>query len=106
MRRLRSSTVEPVLGILINFLGMKKVNTRGIAQAEKHVLMAALCYNLKKLLKFKPKTPESITTSMQKANLLVEKLFLRFLGLPRLVFNPNNHLSFQLEIVCKKIRLA
>ena len=48
----RSSTVEPVLGTLINFLNMKRVNTRGIKQANKHVLMAALTYNLKKYLKF------------------------------------------------------
>jgi len=31
---------------------MKRVNTRGINQATKHVLMAALCYNLKKYMKF------------------------------------------------------
>ena len=52
MSRLRSSTVEPVLGTLINFLNMKRVNTRGIKLANKHVLMAALTYNLKKYLKF------------------------------------------------------
>jgi transposase len=52
MFRLRSSTVEPVLGTLINFLSMKRVNTRGIYLATKHVLMAALTYNLKKYLKF------------------------------------------------------
>jgi Transposase DDE domain len=51
--KIRSSTVEPVLGTLINFLNMKRVNTRGINQATKHVLMAALCYNLKKYMKFK-----------------------------------------------------
>jgi transposase len=50
--RIRSRTVEPVLGTLINFLNMKRVNTRGIRQANKHVLMAALAYNLKKYLKF------------------------------------------------------
>lgn len=50
--RIRSSTVEPVLGTLINFLNMRRVNTRGIKQANKHVLMAALTYNLKKYLKF------------------------------------------------------
>jgi len=48
----RSSTVEPVLGTLINFLNMKRINTRGTQQANKHVLMAAACYNLKKYLKF------------------------------------------------------
>lgn len=55
MSRLRSSTVEPVLGTLINFTGMKKIYARGIEQAEKHVLMASLCYNLKKMLKFRPR---------------------------------------------------
>jgi len=65
MSRLRSATVEPVLGTLINFLGMKRVNARGIAAAEKHVLMASLCYNLKKLLKFKPRNIEAVTIKMQ-----------------------------------------
>jgi hypothetical protein len=31
---------------------MRRVNTRGIEQANKHVIMAALTYNLKKYLKF------------------------------------------------------
>jgi len=48
----RSSRVEPVLGTLINHHNMKKVNARGIKNANKHVLMAALTYNLKKYLKF------------------------------------------------------
>ena len=50
---------------LINFLGMKRVNTRGIAAAEKHVLMASLCYNLKKLLKFKPRNVETVAIKVQ-----------------------------------------
>lgn len=52
MVRVRSRTVEPVIGTLVNFTNMKRVNTRGIKQANKHVLMAALTYNLKKYLKF------------------------------------------------------
>lgn len=48
----RSSTVEPVLGTLINYHNMKRVNSRGMHQANKHVLMAALSYNLKKYLRF------------------------------------------------------
>lgn len=55
----RSSTVEPVLGTLINFMGMKRVNTRGLKNANKHslsrrcgILMSALSYNLKKFLKY------------------------------------------------------
>ena len=42
MVRTRSKTVEPVLGTLINFTNMKRVNTRGIKNANKHVLMASL----------------------------------------------------------------
>ncbi|MBK9290754.1 MAG: transposase [Bacteroidetes bacterium] len=52
MSRIRSKTVEPVLGTLLNFLNMRRVNTRGIKQANKHVLLAATCYNLKKYLRF------------------------------------------------------
>lgn len=48
----RSSTVEPVFGTLTQFLGMRKVNTRGIQQANKVMLMAAIAYNLKKYLNF------------------------------------------------------
>lgn len=52
MRKIRQSTVEPVLGTLVNFLNMKRINTRGLAQANKHVLMAAMAYNLKKYMNY------------------------------------------------------
>lgn len=52
MRKLRSSTVEPVLGSLIENNGMAKVKTKGIALAHKHALLAATAYNIKKLIKF------------------------------------------------------
>lgn len=52
MKKLRSSTVEPVLGTLINFTGMRRVWTRGITGARKFMLMAATAYNLKKWLKY------------------------------------------------------
>ena len=51
MSRIRSKTVEPVLGHLINYLGMKRLQARGIKAAVKHVLMASLCHNLKRLMK-------------------------------------------------------
>jgi transposase len=56
MKLLRSSTVEPVFGSLINYTGMSRINSKGIQQANKCMLMAAAAYNLKKLLKyhFKP----------------------------------------------------
>ena len=52
MVRVRSKTVEPVIGTLVNFTNMKRVNTRGIKNTKKHVLMASLTYNLKKYLRF------------------------------------------------------
>jgi len=94
MRRLRSATVEPVLGTLLNFLGMKKVNTRGISQAEKHVLMASLCYNLKKLLKFRPKKVEIAAISVRKAARFMENFVFAILGLSRVVFSRNKPLFF------------
>lgn len=51
----RSSTVEPVLGTLINFRGMKRVWTRGIKNANKFMLGAAIAYNLKKWMNYKAK---------------------------------------------------
>jgi hypothetical protein len=62
--KIRSRTVEPVLGTLINFLNMRRINTRGMAQANKHVLMAALCYNLKKLMHFNRPKVKSIAAAM------------------------------------------
>lgn len=52
MKKLRQATVEPVIGTLVNFLGMRRVNTRGLKLANKCLLMAAVCYNLKRLLKW------------------------------------------------------
>jgi len=82
MSRIRSKTVEPVLGTLKNFLNMQRVNTRGIKQANKHVLMAALCYNLKKLLKFsRPKLKfnyQVLEMELKKAQKSLEFLIIHF----------------------------
>lgn len=56
LMKLRQSTVEPVIGTLVNFLGIKRVNTKGIAQANKCLTMAAIAYNLKKVLTTKGKS--------------------------------------------------
>jgi hypothetical protein len=52
-KTVRQSTVEPVFGTLINFTGMRKINTRGIELANKVMLMAAMAYNLKKLVRYR-----------------------------------------------------
>jgi len=54
LRLLRQSTVEPVFGSLLQHYGLRRVNTRGRANAHKTMLLAAMAYNLKKLLKYRP----------------------------------------------------
>jgi transposase len=66
IRRLRSSTVEPVLGTLVNYLAMRRVNTRGIKQATKCILMSAIAYNLKKLLKWESRKIKIATVAKLK----------------------------------------
>ena len=103
MVKVRSKTVEPVLGTLINFLNMKRVNTRGIQQANKHVLMAAMTYNLKKYLKFVAKKPKSqaqvvsikqgkVNTSLKVTFLKLKRTFLSLLLLNNNIFNPKINL--------------
>lgn len=86
MKKLRSSTVEPVLGTLINFTGMRRIWTRGIKQANKFMLGAAIAYNLKKLMKFKQKTVKVIPMALQlpkEAEQSVKKLCFLFFNLPQ-----------------------
>ncbi len=52
MKGKRQSTVEPAWGTLTQFMGLRKIYTVGIAQANKVVHLAACAYNLKKLLKY------------------------------------------------------
>lgn len=51
MKKIRQRTAEPVIGTLVNYLGMRKINTKGIGQANKCMIMAAVAYNLKKMMK-------------------------------------------------------
>jgi transposase len=64
--RIRSRTVEPVLGTLVNFLNMRRINSRGMAQANKHVMMAALTYNLRKYMNFNRNKVQSGVAALQK----------------------------------------
>ena len=52
MKGKRQSTVEPVFGTLTQFMGLRKINTIGLAQANKVMHLSAIAYNLKKYLKF------------------------------------------------------
>ena len=100
MARQRKSTVEPVLGTLINFLNMRRVNTRGIELANKHVLMAAICYNLKKYLKFITRKSVSNAMAMQFA---FQSVFCAYLRLFSAVLS---HYCQKLEINQVQNKLA
>ena len=97
MKSLRQSTVEPVFGTLMEFMGMRKMNTIGIRQANKNMLMAAVAYNLKKYMKFDGKKVERIA---KQAGNLCDALFLdicRILSLfkaPKISI-PNSYRQFQ-----------
>lgn len=79
MKLLRSSTVEPVLGSLINHTGLKRINTKGLKQANKCMIMAATAYNLKKLLKYKFKPIQEAQKQVNNyLNQLFDRLFSPF----------------------------
>ena len=65
MVKARSSTVEPVLGTLINFLAMRRVWTRGLKGANKFIIGAAIAYNLKKWLNYVPRKIEIAAKAMK-----------------------------------------
>jgi hypothetical protein len=55
-----------VLGTLVNYLALRRVNTRGIKQASKCMLMSAVAYNLKKLLKWESRKVKSMAQAKMK----------------------------------------
>jgi hypothetical protein len=65
MKRLRQSTVEPVFGSLIHHYGMRKVGVHGKAGAHKVMLMAAIAFNLKKFMSFKPVEVASMAIALE-----------------------------------------
>jgi transposase len=65
LMKLRQSTVEPVIGTLVNYLGIKRVNSKGLEQANKCLSVAAAVYNLKKMLKYQPKRIKATTKSLK-----------------------------------------
>ena len=70
MKKLRSSTVEPVLGTLINFRGMRRIWTRGLASANKFMIGAAIAYNLMKWMNYKNPKRNSKIMAMKEGGML------------------------------------
>jgi transposase len=71
----RQSTVEPVIGTLVGYLGIKKVNSRGLSQANKCLTLAAVAYNLKKLLKYKPSSTSSPLRALKRISKSINEGF-------------------------------
>ncbi|HEX8658920.1 MAG TPA: IS1182 family transposase [Hymenobacter sp.] len=69
MRRLRQRTVEPVFGSLLQHYGLRRVNTRGRSSAHKTMLLTALAFNLKKLLKHQPIRTLGLAIALPKTSL-------------------------------------
>lgn len=59
MRKLRQSTVEPVIGSITSYFGAKKTLAKGLKSASKHLILSAIAYNLKKLVNHSIKTTQS-----------------------------------------------
>lgn len=89
MKKLRQSRVEPVFGVLTQYLGLRKINTIGLSQANKVMHMSAIAYNLKKYLKFinkKAKSDRKANTSI--FSLIIASLFLEIkVYKPLYIFN-------------------
>ena len=75
MKTKRQSTVEPVFGTLTQFMGLRKINTIGIQQANKVMHLSAIAYNLKKYLKFISKTVKSDAKAMRHLFFLLKRFF-------------------------------
>jgi hypothetical protein len=70
LRRVRQSTVEPVFGTLLHHYGLRRLNSRGLASAHKTMLLTALAYNLKKLLKHCPRRTHRLAIALPLPHLL------------------------------------
>jgi len=67
MKKLRQATIEPVLGTLINFMGIRRIWTRGLQNANKFMLGAAIAYNLKKWLNYMEPKRKTAVMSLKNA---------------------------------------
>jgi hypothetical protein len=77
MRRVRQRTVEPVFGNLIHHYGLRRLNVHGHAGAHKTMLLTAVAYNLKKLLKHRPTRQASLAMALRPLALAANGRFWR-----------------------------
>ena len=81
MKDRRQITAEPVFGTLALFLGLRKINTLGLEQADKVKHFSAIANNLKKYMKFIAKCSKNEAGQLALANLARNTLHKPFSGL-------------------------
>jgi hypothetical protein len=67
MKKLRQATVEPVLGTPINFMGIRRIWTRGLKNANKFMIGAAIAYNIKKWLTYTEQKGKTLIISLKRS---------------------------------------
>ncbi|MEP3374366.1 MAG: transposase [Maribacter dokdonensis] len=95
MKGKRQSTVEPVFGTLTQFIKLRKINTIGLAWANKVMHHSAIAYNLKKYLKFENKRPKSGTGKLALSS-FVKSMFHYVKSLSPV------HLKFHVHLLAKQ----
>ncbi len=79
MKSKPQSIVEPVFRTLTQFMGLLKINTLGLKQANKVMHVSAMAYNLKKYLKFIKKTTKSKAKAINSL-FLIKRMFVDFIS--------------------------
>jgi hypothetical protein len=90
MKARRQATVEPVFGTLTQFMGLRKINTKGIQQANKVMHLSAIAYNLKTCL---PARQEYLKFMQKRVKSGAGAQFYTFLSNTHLFKPINCHLS-------------
>jgi len=75
MKKLRQATVEPVLGTLINFMGFRRIWTRGLKNANKIMIGAAIAYNIQKWLAYTEQKGKTLIISLKRLVCFPPKCF-------------------------------
>ena len=95
MKKRRQATVEPVLGTLINFMGVRRIWCRGLQSANKFMLGAAIAYNLKKWLNFKAPKTKTATMALKNAG---KAVYFYFFTLWQLLQHHNSNYKIKISL--------
>jgi transposase len=95
MKKRRQATVEPVLGTLINFMGVRRIWCRGLQSANKFMLGAAIAYNLKKWLNFKAPKTKTATMALKNA---AKGLYFYFFSLRQFLHHHNSNSKIKISL--------